>query len=139
MTVQLHLGDCLEVMAGMDANSIDTVITDPPYGLEFMGKEWDHGIPGVPFWREALRIAKPGATLLAFGGTRTYHRLACAIEDAGWEIRDCMMWLYGSGFPKSADLSKMLDKQEYRRREAAVKAALAEKGYTDVTWSTDHE
>jgi len=95
MTVQLHLGDCLEVMAGMDTNSIDTIITDPPYGLSFMGKDWDHGIPGVAFWREALRVAKPGAMLLAFGGTRTYHRLACAIEDAGWEIRDCMMWLYG--------------------------------------------
>lgn len=94
-------GDCLEVMAGMDADSVDAIVTDPPYGLAFMGKQWDHGVPGEPFWREALRVAKPGAHILAFGGTRTYHRLACGIEDAGWEIRDCLSWLYGSGFPKS--------------------------------------
>jgi site-specific DNA-methyltransferase (adenine-specific) len=75
-----------------------------------MGKDWDHGIPGEAFWREALRVAKPGAHLLAFGGTRTFHRLACAIEDAGWEIRDCLMWVYGSGFPKSLDVSKAIDK-----------------------------
>ena len=94
-------GDCLEVMRTMDANSIDCIVTDPPYGLHFMGKDWDHGIPGQHFWIEALRICKPGAMLLAFGGTRTYHRVTCSIEDAGWEIRDCLMWLYGSGFPKS--------------------------------------
>jgi predicted RNA methylase len=103
-------GDCLEVMAGMEASSIDTIITDPPYGLSFMGKDWDHGIPGVAFWEAALRVAKPGAFLLAFGGTRTFHRLTVAIEDAGWEIRDCMMWLYGSGFPKSHDISRAIDK-----------------------------
>jgi hypothetical protein len=77
----------------------------------FMGKAWDHGIPGEAFWREALRVAKPGAILMACGGTRTYHRLTCAIEDAGWEIRDCMMWLYGSGFPKSHDISKGIDRK----------------------------
>ncbi len=87
MTVDLHLGDCLEVMQTLDDNSVDTIVTDPPYGLEFMGKDWDKGVPGIPFWTEMLRIAKPGATLLAMGGTRTYHRLVCAIEDAGWEIR----------------------------------------------------
>lgn len=75
-----------------------------------MGKEWDHGVPGIPFWEEALRVCKPGAHLLAFGGTRTHHRLACAIEDAGWEIRDTLGWLYGSGFPKSLDVSKAIDK-----------------------------
>jgi site-specific DNA-methyltransferase (adenine-specific) len=91
-------------MPGMEAESVDAIVTDPPYGLEFMGKEWDHGIPGVPFWEAALRTAKPGAHLLAFGGTRTHHRLMCAIEDAGWEIRDCLMWVYGSGFPKSHNL-----------------------------------
>jgi DNA modification methylase len=85
-------------------------VTDPPYGLSFMGKGWDHGVPCQSFWAEALRVAKPGAHLLAFGGTRTYHRLACAIEDAGWEIRDCVMWVYGSGFPKSLDVSKAIDK-----------------------------
>jgi site-specific DNA-methyltransferase (adenine-specific) len=94
-------GDCLEVMAGMEADSFDAVVTDPPYGLGFMNKAWDHQVPGVPFWEAMLRVAKPGAHLLAFGGTRSYHRMACAIEDAEWEIRDTMMWVYGSGFPKS--------------------------------------
>jgi site-specific DNA-methyltransferase (adenine-specific) len=88
----------------MAASSVDSVVTDPPYGIDFMGKEWDHGVPGVPFWQEIRRVAKPGAHLLAFGGTRTFHRLTCAIEDAGWEIRDCIMWVYGSGFPKSKDI-----------------------------------
>jgi len=101
---ELVHADCLNAMREMDADSIDAVVTDPPYGLSFMGKGWDHGVPGVEFWREALRVAKPGAHLVAFGGTRTFHRLACAIEDAGWEIRDCLSWLYGSGFPKSKNL-----------------------------------
>lgn len=93
--------DCRVVAAAMPEESIDAIVCDPPYGLGFMGKGWDHGVPGVEFWRLLMRVAKPGAHLLAFGGTRTYHRLACAIEDAGWEIRDCIMWVYGSGFPKS--------------------------------------
>jgi site-specific DNA-methyltransferase (adenine-specific) len=97
-------GDCLEEMAKMESNSIDSIVTDPPYGLSFMGKDWDYGIPGIHFWVEALRVAKPGCHLLAFGGTRTFHRLACAIEDSGWEIRDCLGWIYGSGFPKSHNL-----------------------------------
>jgi site-specific DNA-methyltransferase (adenine-specific) len=100
----IFTGDCLEVMTYMDADSVDAIVTDPPYGLSFMDKDWDHGIPGEHFWREALRVAKPGAYLLAFGGTRTFHRIACAIEDAGWEIRDTIMWVYGSGFPKSKNL-----------------------------------
>lgn len=94
-------GDCLSVMQQYSDNHFSAVVTDPPYGLKFMGKQWDHGIPGIEYWQEALRICKPGSFLLAFGGTRTYHRLACAIEDAGWEIRDCLMYLYGTGFPKS--------------------------------------
>jgi DNA modification methylase len=94
-------GDCLQEMGKMAENSIDFIVTDPPYGLKFMGKEWDHGVPGVEFWIQALRICKPGSMLAAFGGTRTFHRLTCAIEDAGWEIRDCICWLYGQGFPKS--------------------------------------
>jgi len=97
-------GDCREVMATLASDSIDAIVSDPPYGLSFMGKGWDHGVPGVEFWTEALRVAKPGAHLLAFGGSRTFHRLACAIEDAGWEVRDCIMWVYGSGFPKSHNL-----------------------------------
>ncbi|MDH4139032.1 MAG: site-specific DNA-methyltransferase [Coriobacteriia bacterium] len=114
---EVRLGDCREVMASMDAESVDAIVTDPPYGLSFMGKGWDHGVPGVEFWMEALRVAKPGSHLLAFGGTRTYHRLACAIEDSGWEIRDCVMWVYGSGFPKSHDVSKAIDKAAGAERE----------------------
>ena len=110
MTARVIHADCLDAMRAMPAASIDAIVTDPPYGLSFMGRDWDHGVPGVPFWAEALRVAKPGAHLVAFGGTRTYHRLTCAIEDAGWEIRDCLSWLYGSGFPKSLDVSKALDK-----------------------------
>ena len=104
-------------MPTLDADSIDSIVTDPPYGLSFMGKDWDHGVPGEAFWRETLRVAKPGAHLLAFGGTRTHHRLAVAIEDAGWEIRDCLGWLYGSGFPKSLDVSKAIDKAAGAERE----------------------
>lgn len=92
--------------------TFDACLCDPPYGLKFMGKSWDHGVPSVEIWREVFRVLKPGAFLMAFGGTRTYHRLTCAIEDAGFEIRDCLMWLYGSGFPKSLDISKEMDKQD---------------------------
>jgi site-specific DNA-methyltransferase (adenine-specific) len=116
MSFDIRHGDCREVMQTLHPDSVDSIVSDPPYGLSaaknsgkssrggFMGKEWDHGVPGVEFWTEALRVAKPGAHLLAFGGTRTYHRLACAIEDAGWEIRDCISWVYASGFPKSHNL-----------------------------------
>lgn len=103
MTVTIHTGDCRELLRALVDNSVDAVVTDPPYELGFMGKSWDRS--GVAFdvelWREVLRVAKPGAHLLAFGGSRTYHRMACAIEDAGWEMRDQIMWIYGSGFPKS--------------------------------------
>ena len=106
MRAEVIHGDCLDVMRGMPDASVDAVVTDPPYGLAFMGKEWDHGVPGEQFWAEALRVAKPGAALLAFGGTRTFHRLACAIEDSGWQVRDCLSWLYGAGFPKSLNLDR---------------------------------
>ncbi len=115
--VTIYCGDCLTVMPSLPENSVDSVITDPPYGLSFMGKDWDHGVPGTHSWQEALRVAKPGAMLMAFGGTRTHHRLMVAIEDAGWEIRDCLMWLYGSGFPKSLDISKAIDKEMGAERE----------------------
>jgi DNA modification methylase len=116
-TNKIIVGDCLDVMKQWPSNCIDTVITDPPYGLSFMSKGWDGALPGTDIWREVLRIAKPGSILLAFGGTRTWHRLTSAIEDAGWEIHDCMMWLYGSGFPKSHDISKALDARAGARRE----------------------
>lgn len=117
MTVTLYHGDCLDILPMLADNTVDSIVTDPPYGLSFMGKDWDHGVPGVAFWEAALRAAKPGAHLLAFGGTRTFHRLACAIEDAGWEIRDTVMWVYGSGFPKSHDVSKAIDKAAGAERE----------------------
>ena len=111
--------DCLEGMKLLDDNSVDSIVTDPPYELGFMGKKWDStGIAyNVDVWRECLRVLKPGGHLLAFGGTRTYHRMACAIEDAGFEIRDQMQWIYGSGFPKSMDISKAIDKKFGAERE----------------------
>jgi len=108
-----ELGDC----------SVDSVVTDPPYELGFMGKSWDStGVAyDVGLWGEVLRVLKPGGHLLAFGGSRTYHRLACAVEDAGFEIRDQIMWVYGSGFPKSLDVSKAIDKQAGAKREVIGK------------------
>lgn len=103
MGVRILNGDCLDVMRTLEPCSVDAIVTDPPYGLKFMGKDWDHGTPGEHFWREAIRVAKPGAHLLAFSGSRTFHRMWCAVEDAGWEIRDTLMWLYGEGFPKSSN------------------------------------
>ncbi|HGK7302415.1 TPA: site-specific DNA-methyltransferase [Stenotrophomonas maltophilia] len=97
----LHVGDCLEVMRGMAENSVDAIVTDPPYGLSFMGKRWDCDVPSIDIWAECLRVLKPGGHLLAFAGTRTQHRMAVRIEDAGFEIRDMIAWVYGSGFPKS--------------------------------------
>ena len=94
-------GDCLEEMKKMPENSIDFIVTDPPYGLSFMNKKWDAETPDVYLWKEALRVCKSGSMIAVFGGSRTHHRLMCAIEDAGFEIRDVIMWLYGSGFPKS--------------------------------------
>ncbi|MBF8679894.1 DNA-methyltransferase [Pseudomonas fulva] len=104
MTYTLHLGDCIEAMRAMPDNSVDSIVTDPPYGLRFMGKRWDYDVPGVDTWVECLRLLKPGGHLLAFAGTRTQHRMAVRIEDAGFEIRDMIAWVYGSGFPKSHNL-----------------------------------
>ena len=110
----LHQGDNRDVLKELPDNSIDSIVTDPPYELGFMGKKWDaSGIAfNVEVWQECLRVLKPGGHLLAFSGSRTYHRMAVAIEDAGFEIRDQIMWIYGSGFPKSLDISKQLDKNE---------------------------
>lgn len=98
---QILIGDCLELLRGMPSNSIDSIVTDPPYGLSFMGKRWDYDVPATEVWAECLRVLKPGGHLLAFAGTRTQHRMAVRIEDAGFEIRDMIAWVYGSGFPKS--------------------------------------
>ncbi len=115
----LH-GNSLEVLKTLEDNSVDSIVTDPPYELGFMGKKWDStGIAyNVDLWKECLRVLKPGGHLLAFGGTRTYHRMVCAIEDAGFEIRDCIQWLYGSGFPKSHDINKAIDKKLGAKDEA---------------------
>jgi DNA modification methylase len=112
MTLALHLGDCLDVMRTLPDASVDAVVTDPPYGLAFMGKRWDYDVPTTEVWAECLRVMKPGGHLLAFAGTRTQHRMAVRIEDAGFEIRDMIAWAYGSGFPKSLDVSKAIDKMD---------------------------
>ena len=109
--------DCLETMKRMPDNYLHAIVTDPPYGLSFMGKAWDYDVPKVEIWREALRVLKPGGHLLAFSGSRTYHRMAVAIEDAGFEIRDQLIWMYGSGFPKSLNIGKAVDKIQGNERE----------------------
>lgn len=115
--MMLLLGDNRDVLKNIPDNSVDSVVTDPPYGLKFMGKQWDYDVPTVELWREVFRVLKPGGHLLSFGGTRTYHRMAVNIEDAGFEIRDQIQWIYGSGFPKSQDISKAIDKQAGAERE----------------------
>ena len=115
--IQLLHGDCLERLRELPDNSVDACVTDPPYGLSFMGKAWDYDVPTVDVWREVLRVLKPGGHLLAFAGTRTQHRMAVQIEDAGFEIRDMIAWVYGSGFPKSLDVSKAIDKAGKAERQ----------------------
>ncbi len=118
MIYQLNVGRCEEVLRGMADNSVDSIVTDPPYGLKFMGNKWDYQVPTVAQWVECLRVLKPGGHLLAFGGSRTYHRLVVNIEDAGFEIRDQLMWIYGSGFPKSKNLT-----DEHAGKGTALKPA----------------
>jgi site-specific DNA-methyltransferase (adenine-specific) len=113
----IHLGDCLDVLKTLSDNSIDSIITDPPYGLRFMAKKWDYDVPSIDVWRECLRVLKPGGHMLVACGTRTQHRMVAPIEDAGFEIRDVITWLYGSGFPKSLDVSKAIDKEAGASRE----------------------
>lgn len=119
----VHKGDSLLLLKELEDNSIDSIVTDPPYELGFMGKAWDKtGIAyNVGLWKECLRVLKPGGHLLSFGGTRTYHRMVCAIEDAGFEIRDQIQWVYGSGFPKSQNISKAIDKKLGVEREVVGK------------------
>jgi site-specific DNA-methyltransferase (adenine-specific) len=117
--MKLINADCIEAMKAMADNSVDAIVTDPPYELGFMGKSWDaSGIAfNIEVWQEALRVIKPGGHLIAFSGSRTYHRMAVAIEDAGFQIRDQIMWVYGSGFPKSHNISKGIDKAAGAERE----------------------
>jgi len=125
----LYCGDLREVLPTLPENSVDFVVTDPPYGLSFLEKDWDHAVPGPEYWRTIARVCKPGAMMLAFGGTRTFHRLGCAIEDAGWEIRDCLMWLYSQGMPKCGDIGKLIDKAKGAKREV-VGTKLGRPGYS---------
>lgn len=140
MTERFNLfeGNCLEVMATMPDNSIDSIVTDPPYELGFMGKSWDSsGIAfNVEVWQEALRVLKPGGHLLAFSGSRTYHRMAVAIEDAGFEIRDQIMWIYGSGFPKSHNVSKGIDKAAGELQHENVGFTVAGSSHNDKLLTT---
>jgi len=129
LTNKIFCGDCLEVMKDISDNSVDAVVTDPPYGLSFMGKKWDYDVPSVEIWQECLRVLKPGGYLLSFAGTRTQHRMAVRIEDAGFEIRDMIAWVYGSGFPKSLNIGKAVDKLQGNEREITGKK---EGTYADI-------
>lgn len=129
MTTRIIVGDCRDVLRTLPEASIDSIVTDPPYGLAFMGKKWDYDVPSEEIWRECLRVLKPGGYLLAFAGTRTQHRMAVRIEDAGFEIRDMIAWVYGSGFPKSLDVSKAIDKAAGAEREI-VGTKLGQPGYS---------
>ena len=130
---KLMLGDNIESLKKLPDNSIDSVVTDPPYGLSFMNKKWDYDVPSVQFWTEVYRVLKPGGHVLSFGGTRTYHRMVVNIEDAGFEIRDQIMWLYGSGFPKSHNIGKAVDKLEGNEREI-----VGERKADDITSGNMH-
>ena len=127
MSHQILLGDCRDRLKELSDNSIDSIVTDPPYELAFMGKSWDaSGVAyDVTVWQECLRVLKPGGHLLSFGGSRTYHRMACAIEDAGFQIRDQIMWVYGSGFPKSHNISIGIDKKAGVMANRGVRVSVA--------------
>ena len=145
INTQLINSDCLAAMKNMADNSVDSIVTDPPYGLSFMGKKWDYDVPSKEIWVEALRVLKPGGHLLAFSGSRTYHRMVINIEDAGFEIRDQIMWIYGSGFPKSHNISKAIDKAAgaerevlgRRKRDGGPSGLTADKGWNDGPMKDD--
>ena len=130
--IDLRHGDCLQVLRTMPDCSVDAIVTDPPYGLSLMNKRWDYDVPSVEVWAECLRVLKPGGHLLAFAGTRTQHRMAVRIEDAGFDIRDMIAWIYGSGFPKSSNVSKAIDKGygESRDRQLQFTAWMRSTGIT---------
>ena len=115
--VKLMLGDNMLSLKKLPDNSVDSIVSDPPYALNFMNKKWDADVPSVEFWREAYRVLKPGGHIVSCGGTRTYHRMVVNLEDAGFEVRDCISWLYGSGFPKSLNICKAVDKLQGNQRE----------------------
>ena len=113
----IYEGRMEDVLSNFHENSFDSIVTDPPYGISFMNKHWDYDVPSVEQWEAAYRVLKPGGYMLVACGTRTQHRMVVNIEDAGFEIRDVITWHYGSGFPKSLDISKAIDKQAGAERE----------------------
>jgi len=136
-------GNCLDSMKLLEANSVDAIVTDPPYGLSFMGKKWDYDVPSTELWTECLRVLKPGGYLLSFAGTRTQHRMAVRVEDAGFEIRDMIAWVYGSGFPKSLNIGKAVDKLQGNEREViGTQTNIANKGNNNdgrYNWNTENQ
>ena len=132
--INLLHGDCLEQMKTLDDNSVDSIVSDPPYGISFMAKKWDYDVPSVEVWKEAMRVLKPGGHALIACGTRTQHRMVVNIEDAGFEIRDVVSWIYGSGFPKSLNISKAIDKAAGAEREV-VGEKVTGNARTDDGWA----
>lgn len=131
--INLLHGDCLEQMKTLEDNSVDSIVSDPPYGISFMAKKWDYDVPSVEVWKEAMRVLKPGGHALIACGTRTQHRMVVNIEDAGFEIRDVVSWIYGSGFPKSLNISKAIDKAAGAGREVVGKSHNPPTGRSSVT------
>jgi len=139
VNVDLRCGDCLKVLLLLKSNSVDAVVTDPPYGISFMGKKWDYSVPAVEVWKEVLRVLKPGGHGLIACGTRTQHRMTVNIEDAGFEIRDVVAWLYGSGFPKSLNIGKAVDKLQGNTRKDAGRYVALDGGERDLTKHKPHK
>lgn len=131
-TIELHNSGNLELLRSLPADSVDSIVTDPPYGLRFMGNKWDYDVPSAELWQECLRVLKPGGYLLSFAGSRTYHRMVVRIEDAGFEIRDMIAWIYGSGFPKSLNVSKQIDQQE-KDRWVKISKAIDNLNFAELT------
>lgn len=123
-TISLYNKNCLDFLKKCEDNFVDTIITDPPYALRLMNKKWDYQLPSIEIWKELLRVSKPGAILMAFGHTRTFHRLACVIEDAGWEMFECISWCYGKGMPKGLNIGNALRKIAKKR----IKESIDKKG-----------
>ena len=123
--IELFNSNNIDVLKSMPENTVDSIVTDPPYGLRFMNKKWDSDVPSVPLWEECLRVLKPGGYLLSFAGSRTYHRMVVRIEDSGFEIRDMIAWVYSNGFPKSHNISKMYEKaKQWEGWGTALKPAI---------------
>ena len=117
---EIVCGDVRKVLKTFPDNHFDAVLSDPPYGLSFMGKRWDYFLPSVNVWTELLRVVKPGAHVMLFGGTRTFHRLCVSVEDAGFEVRDLLFFLHGKGFPKSLAIDKAIDKKKDSRDDVLI-------------------